>query len=297
MLKTLLSLAVLAAVGVAGYLVVTRPAPLPANAMAGLVGDVDRGEQVYHASGCASCHKEPGIDDEEMAKILKGGLKFTSAFGTFYAPNVSPDREQGIGDWAALDLANAMLRGVGREGEHLYPAFPYASYRNTSLQDVADLYAYLMTLPPDATPSIPHELSFPFNLRITLGGWKMLFVTEDWVVTGDLTAAEERGRYLVEGLGHCGECHTPRNLMGGMQRSDWLAGGPDPAGKGEFPGLSPDKLTWSEKDIAYYLRAGFTPDYDSVGGEMVHVVDNYSHLTNADREAVAAYLKRVPAVN
>ncbi len=297
MQKTIVSLAALAAVGAAGFFYLTRPQPFDTDAMNGLVGDAEKGELVFHASGCASCHMAPGTEDEEMAKILKGGLKFASEFGTFYAPNISPDPEQGIGSWSALDLANAMLRGVDTAGEHLYPAFPYASYRNTTLQDVADLYAYMMTLPADQTPSVPHELSFPFNLRFTLGAWKLMFVTDKWVVDGDLNESEQRGRYLVEVLGHCGECHTPRNVLGGMKRGDWLAGGIDPTGLVEFPALTPDKFTWSETDIAYYLRSGFTPDYDSVGGEMVHVVDNYSHLTNSDREAVAAYLMRVPAAN
>ncbi|WP_372839065.1 cytochrome c [Phaeovulum sp.] len=295
--KAFALLIVLGGAGAAAALYLTRPQTFSPDAMANLQGDAVRGEQVFRAGGCASCHMAPDATNAGLAVDMPGGIAFASEFGTFYAPNISSDPEHGIGGWSALDLANAMVRGVGRSGEHLYPAFPYASYRNTTLQDVADLHAYLVTLPADPTPSRAHEVSFPFNLRATLGFWKLMFVNEDWVVTGDLTEVEERGRYLVEGLGHCAECHTPRNQLGGMQRDAWLAGAPSASGEGVVPALTPDKLQWSELDIAYYLRSGSTPDYDSVGGEMVEVVENFSHLSNEDRNAVAAYLKRVPASN
>jgi len=146
-----------------------------------------------------------------------------------------------------------------------------------------------------ATPSLPHEVPFPFNIRRSLGGWKLLFLRETWVITGDLTPAEQRGRTLVEALGHCGECHTPRNLLGGMDRSRWLAGAPDPSGTGTVPNITPGKLRWMAGEIADYLATGFTPEFDRVGGHMAKVVDNFAHLSQADRAAVAAYRKRVPA--
>lgn len=157
-----------------------------------------------------------------------------------------------------------------------------------------DLYAYMQTLPKVSTPSTAHEVGFPFNVRRLLGGWKWIYLGKGWVVNGDLTPAEERGRYLVEGPGHCGECHTPRDALGGLERGKWLAGAPIPGEKGSFPNITPGKLKWSEADIAEYLNSGFTPDYDSAGGHMALVVQNMAHLPESDRAAIAAYLKKVP---
>jgi mono/diheme cytochrome c family protein len=272
---------------------ITRPDPLPDDALAGLTPDPVHGEQVFWAAGCASCHMADKA--EGAAKlILSGGQRFPSPFGTFIAPNISNDPVHGIGDWSALDLANAMTRGLGRGGEHLYPAFPYASYAKAELQDIVDLRAYLATLPASDAPSLAHEVGFPFNIRRSLGGWKFLFFNTDWVVAGDLTPEEARGRYIAEALGHCGECHTPRNLLGGSQRSRWLAGGPVPGGKGNFPNITPAKLGWSAEEIVEYLTSGFTPEFDSAGGHMALVVENMAQLPETDRKAIAAYLKRVP---
>jgi mono/diheme cytochrome c family protein len=291
--RTLPVLVVAALAALAAFMLVTRPQPLPEGAMAGLSGDPVRGEQVFWTGGCASCHAAADAKGEQRL-LLAGGQEFPSPFGTFVAPNISPDPDHGIGGWTALDLANAMTRGVSPEGRHYFPVFPYASYIRAELQDVADLHAFLMTLPPDTTPSQPQKVSFPFGIRRLLGGWKVLFLKPGWVVGGDLTGAQARGRYLVEALGHCGECHTPRNALGGPELSRWLAGGPVPAGKGNFPNITPAKLRWSEADIAEYLRSGFTPDFDSAGGHMALVVENMAQLPPSDRDAIAAYLKIVP---
>ncbi len=273
---------------------ITAPSPLPAGAMDGLTGDATHGEQVFWAGGCAACHA--GADAKGPDKfVLGGGQRFPSPFGTFVAPNISPDPDNGIGKWTAYDLANALKRGVSPRGQHYFPVLPYPSYIRADLQDMADLHAFLMTLPPVATPSAAHEVGFPFSIRRLLGGWKFLFLREGWVIDGDLTDQQQRGRYLVEALGHCGECHTPRNALGGADRSRWLAGGPVPAGKGSFPNITPGKLTWSEDEIAEYLTSGFTPDFDSAGGHMALVVENTAHLPPEDRAAIAAYLKIVPA--
>lgn len=291
-------LTLLLALGVAGLAIfwfLTLPNRLPADAMAGLTGDPAKGEQLFWMGGCSSCHA--AADATDAAKLqLGGGQEFPSPFGTFVAPNISPDREHGIGAWSSLDLANAMLRGVAPDGHNFYPAFPYTSFAHASTQDVADLYAYLMTLPPVTTPSQPAKVGFPFNIRRGIGLWKMLYMPKDWVLTGDLTPAEERGRQIVEGLGHCGECHTPRDAIGGMKRGSWLGGGPLPVGKGSFPNITTGKLDWTEKDIVEYLTTGFTPDYDSAGGHMALVVQNMAHLPESDRAAIAAYLKKVPPV-
>ena len=286
---------VLGVIGAAGLWMLARPAPLAARDVAGLTGDAKHGEAVFWASGCASCHMALGAKDDAQL-VLSGGQRFASPFGTFLAPNISQDAEQGIGKWSMLDLANAITRGVSPAGEHLFPALPYASYTKMKLQDVADLDAFLKTLPADPTPSQPHDLSFPFSLRTGVGVWKLLFMNTNWVVSGNLPATADRGRYIAEAMAHCGECHTPRNFLGGLDRSRWLSGAPNPSGEGRIPNITPAKLTWSEAEIVEYLTSGFTPEFDSVGGAMVHVVENLSKLPESDRKAVADYLKKVVPV-
>ncbi len=286
-----LAAGVVVLVGLAGVLL-TRPQRVDPAQLNDVTADLARGEAVFYAGGCASCHSPPDATGEEKLK-LAGGRRFETDFGTFIAPNISSDREAGIGSWSALDLANALLHGTGPEGQHYYPAFPYTSYANMTLEDVASLHAFLGTLSAVAVERNAHEVGFPFSIRRGLGGWKLLYLQPGWVVEGDLTDQQARGRYLVEALGHCAECHTPRNAFGGLQRDLWLAGAPNPSGKGRIPGLTADQLDWSEADIAEYLRSGFTPDYDSAGGEMAEVIENTSQLTDDDRLAIAAYLKAV----
>jgi mono/diheme cytochrome c family protein len=291
-LRWLVVLGVIGA-GVGWYL--SRPKPLSEAAVANLTGDAAKGELVFWATGCASCHMADKAEGEAQL-VLAGGQRFPSDFGTFIAPNISQDTEHGIGTWSLLDLANAITRGVSPEGEHYYPALPYASYAKMEIQDVADLYAFLKTLPTDPTPSQPHELGFPFNIRQTIGGWKLLFLSDDWALPGNLTPTATRGRYIAEAMAHCGECHTPRNMLGGMDTARWLAGAPNPSGDGRIPNITPGKLGWTAADIVQYLTTGFTPDYDSVGGHMAHVVENMARLPETDRQAVAEYLLAVPSV-
>ncbi|MEI4470570.1 cytochrome c [Frigidibacter sp. MR17.24] len=295
MRRLLTALVVLAAVIVAAGLWITRPRHADPAEFAGLSGDPGRGAQVFWAAGCASCHTAEGAAPAEMP-VLAGGRRFDSDFGSFTAPNISPDPDAGIGRWSLADLADALREGTDRAGRHLYPAFPYASYTHASAQDIADLYEFLMTLPPDPTPNRPNDVRFPFSIRQGIGLWKALYLTDGWAVPGPLSPEAERGRYLVEALGHCAECHTPRDAMGGLDRDRWLAGVPGPDGRGGPPNLTPGALDWSEEEIAEYLSSGFTPDYDSAGGEMAEVVSNFARLPAADRLAVAAYLKAVPAV-
>jgi mono/diheme cytochrome c family protein len=274
------------------------PSRLAPEAVAGMeAGDAARGERIFWAGGCASCHAAKGAEGESL-KQLGGGLALATPFGTFHAPNISPDTATGIGKWTGADFANAMMKGVSPSGSHYYPAFPYTSYARMQMADVADLWAYLKTLPPVAHENIAHELPLPFRLRRGLGLWKHLFLSGEPVVA--LASADEKlalGRYLVEGPGHCGECHTPRNLIGGPEKSRWLAGGPAPEGKGNIPNITPggrNISNWSESDIAGYLETGFTPDYDAVGGSMVDVQENMARLRPEDRAAIAAYLKAIP---
>ena len=273
-------------------LVLTRPQPLPADALAGLTADAERGRLAFAAAGCSSCHYPPDMSEGPLA----GGRPFATDFGTFYAPNITPHPEAGIGGWSDLDLASAIVRGVSPEGQHYYPAFPYASYIRADLQDVVDLIAHLRSLPADPTPSRPHDVGFPFSIRASLGGWKWLFVDPAPVVAVADDPTLARGQYLVEALGHCGECHTPRNVLGGLDLSRWLSGAPIPGGEGRTPGIDPGSLTWSESDIAAYLASGFTPEFDTAGGEMAAVIRNTRQLPEADHAAIAAYLKAVPAV-
>ncbi len=279
-------------VGLVAGLVLTRPQPLPADALDGLVGDAARGEIIFAAAGCASCHTAPNDDSGK----LSGGRVFTTPFGTFVAPNISPNPEHGIGDWTDLELASAIIKGVSPSGAHYYPAFPYNAYNKAKPQDVVDLIAHLRSLPASELPSQPHKLGFPFNIRQSLGGWKLLFESDDWVMANPETEQINRGRYLVEALGHCAECHTARNILGGLKRDQWMAGAPNPSGDGRIPNITPGGLLWSEGEIASYLKSGFTPDFDTAGGEMVAVIKNTSQLGDDDLAAIAAYLKAIPAI-
>jgi len=292
MLRALKILVIVGIIGFAAFWWLTRPDRVDPADLAGLTGDAARGELVFYAGGCAACHAAPKSEGEDRL-ILAGGHGFPSAFGTFYAPNISPDPTHGIGGWSVEDLANAMKHGRSPGGAHYYPAFPYTSYVRAALSDIADLHAFLTTLPKSDSPSQPHDVGFPFNIRLSLGGWKMLFSRPEWV--RDVSGEElERGRYLVEALGHCGECHTPRNALGGLDYSRWLQGAATPDGKGKVPALTPDRLDWSALDIASYLATGFTPEYDVAGGEMADVVQNLSHLPESDLQAITAYLKALP---
>lgn len=290
---------VLGALGAGAFLFLTAPERLPAETWA-TAGEPDlaNGERLFHAGGCASCHAAPGAPDDQK-RVLAGGLALKSPFGTFHAPNISPDETAGIGAWTLAEFGDAMKRGTGRNGEHLYPSFPYASYARMTVADVRDLYGYLKTLPKSGNVAPEHELPFPFNIRLALGGWKFLYLTEAPRVT--LANADEtvrHGQYLVEGPGHCGECHTPRDMLGGLKTDQWLAGGPNPEGEGRIPDITPVEGrfgSWSAGDIVNYLETGFTPEFDSVGGAMVSVQKNMAQLPKEDREAIAAYLKAIPA--
>ncbi|TPI56767.1 MULTISPECIES: cytochrome c [unclassified Mesorhizobium] len=290
---------VLGGVGAVAAWTLSAPVKLDAETMAKLApGDAARGKRIFDAGGCTSCHAKPGSKGDERLELV-GGLELKTPFGTFVPPNISQDPKDGIGAWSAEDLANAMLKGVSPSGEHFYPAFPYTSYARMKPADIADLYAFLKTLPAVAGRAPANSLSFPFNIRRGIGLWKRLYLSEQPVVSlpegapGPVIA----GRYLVEGPGHCGECHTPRDLAGGTKKSEWLAGATAAEGSGIVPNITSGEGgigDWSQADIANYLETGFTPDFDSVGGAMVDVQRNMAELAPEDRAAIAAYLKAVP---
>jgi mono/diheme cytochrome c family protein len=250
---------------------------------------------MFNVGGCASCHATPKQDDH---KRLGGGLALATPFGTFKVPNISPDPKHGIGSWSEEAFVNAMLRGIGRNGEHLYPAFPYTSYQRLQIDDVRDLFTYLKSLPAVATPSEPHTLPFPFNVRRGLGLWQLLYLDGKTFAADPGRSAElNRGAYLVEGPGHCAECHSPRDVFGGIIGARRFAGGIDAEGKDWVPNITPhaDGIgNWSEKDIDYLLESGFTPDGALVSSTMADVVQNTAKLSAADRKAMAAYLKSLP---
>ncbi|QDZ01082.1 c-type cytochrome [Nitratireductor mangrovi] len=294
-----LALVVFGAAGGLLFWFLTGPNRLPQQTIAALpAGDAVRGERIFWAGGCTSCHARPKAEGDAVLE-LAGGLRLETPFGTFVAPNISPHVRDGIGGWSVGDFANAMMRGVSPEGRHYYPAFPFTSYARMEPGDVADLFAFLKTLPEVEGRAPGHELGFPFNIRRGLGLWKMLYLDPAPVVALADDAPEEvaRGRYLVEGPGHCGECHSPRDAIGGLRKDEWLAGAVAAEGDGIVPNITSGEggIGWSAGEIAYYLESGFTPDFDTAGGAMVAVQKNMAKLPAEDREAIAAYLKAVPA--
>ncbi len=253
-------------------------------------GDPAAGRIVFFAGGCDSCHMSQGQTDPLR---LGGGRPLATSFGIFYPANISPDERDGIGLWTPVDFANALMEGVSPRGTHLFPAFPYTSYRFMTPKDVRDLFAFLKTLP--AVQGRPPEtsLAFPFNIRRAVGLWKLLYMREPTPVDETHRSESWRfGRYLVEGPGHCAECHSARDFLGGIRAGARLTGGVMPDGKGKAPPLTEAGLKdWTAADIAEALSSGFTPSGDSLGGQMAAVVRNTSELPPAYREAIAEYLK------
>jgi mono/diheme cytochrome c family protein len=285
---------VVVALALAAFWFLTVPDTVPASALAPRTPDLANGKTMFHAGGCASCHAIPRQEDKTK---LGGGLALGSPFGTFYVPNISSDRTDGIGAWSESQFVTAMVKGTSPAGEHLFPAFPYTSYQRMTLDDIRDLFAYLKALPAVAGKVRDHALPFPFNFRRTLGLWKFLFLdAQPFTPDPSQSAQWNRGSYLVNAPGHCAECHSPRNMLGAVKRNLRFTGGPSPDGKGGVPNITQQKLkNWTVKDIADTLTTGMTPDADFVGGSMVEVVRNTSQLSEADREAMVTYIKSLPA--
>ncbi len=296
MKRLLASLFGLATLGALAGWFVTAPQPLAPAERAQRPGDPARGARLFHVGGCASCHAAKGAKGPDRLR-LGGGAVLATPFGDFQPPNISPGPD-GIGSWSLAEFDNAMRRGISPDGRHYYPAFPYTSYARMKPGDVADLFAYLARLPAVAGNPPAGAISFPFNIRRGIGLWKRLYLDPAPIVAlpANAPAAVRAGQYLVEGPGHCGECHSPRDGFGGPDRARWLGGAADPEGKGQIPNITPGKLGWSAGEIADYLKTGFTPEYDSVGGTMVEVQANMAELPDEDRVAIAAYLKAVPAI-
>jgi mono/diheme cytochrome c family protein len=256
-----------------------------------------RGEYLFRAGGCLSCH----TDEKNKGEMLAGGRALKTPFGTFYGPNITPDPVHGIGKWSDADFIRALREGRSPSGAHYYPALPYTSYTKMSEQDMRDIKAYIFTLPPVAKANVPHELGFPFNMRWGLGIWKWLnFTPGPLSLESGGDAQRERGRYLTEALGHCAECHTPRNFIGGLIADKWMAGSPDGAEGEATPNITPAASgigEWSEDEIAFALKIGMKPDGDSLGSSMAEVIEHgTAHLSDEDLMAIAVYLKSLPPV-
>lgn len=271
-----------------GLLLVCPIAPVMAQ------GDAKRGEYLLKAGGCVACHTE----EKKGAPALAGGRALKTPFGTFYGPNITPDRQEGIGRWSEGDFMRAMRMGVRPDGAHYYPAFPYPSYTKITDRDLRDLWAYLRTVPPSRRASKAHDLKFPYNWRFLIRFWKWLFFDPGPFepIPGG-SAAVNRGAYLVQALGHCGECHTPRNVFGGPIKDRHLAGGEGPDGK-EVPNLTPARLKkWDDAELKDFLTTGITPDGDVASETMGAVISNTTgQLTPEDLAAMVAYLRSVPPV-
>jgi mono/diheme cytochrome c family protein len=260
-------------------------------------GDPERGEYVLATGGCVGCHTV-----ENGGAFLAGGRELKTDFGSFYAPNITPDPDTGIGGWSDEDFIKALREGVSPTGAHYYPTFPYTSYARMTVQDIVDLKAYLDTIPAVNNPVPDHDLPFPFGIRMSMIGWQLLFF-DDAPFVPDPTRSEawNRGAYLVTGPGHCGECHSPRNILGVVDADRALSGNPNGPEGDAVPNITPGQGgigDWSQDDIVSALEIGLLPDGDFLGGSMTEVVeDNTSKLTPDDLQAIATYLTSLAPID
>ncbi len=261
-------------------------------------GDAARGEYLVRAAGCVSCHTVKG----DGAGFLAGGRAIESPYGNFYSSNITPDVETGIGGWSDEDFIHALRHGESPDGTTYYPAFPYAAYSAMRRQDMLDIKAFLFAAEPMRRENRDHEIRFPFSWRFSIYPWRWLFFSSgEAVAEAELETPEARGRYLVDVLGHCAECHTPRNMIGGLKSGKPLAGTRYGPGGHAVPNITPDRESgiggWSEGDLLFFFKTGLKPDGDDVQGDMREVIDDgLRHLSDADMRAMAAYLRSLPAI-
>jgi mono/diheme cytochrome c family protein len=250
------------------------------------------GEYLARAAGCITCHTA----DERGAQPLAGGREIKTPFGVFYSPNITPDEDTGIGGWDNNEFVHAVRKGMDPQGKHYYPAFPYPSYAGMTDTDIIAIKRYLDSLAPVSRQTPQHELPWYLSSRLAIGIWKGLYAqTEQFEPDENQSAQWNRGAYLVRHLGHCGECHSPRNRLGAVERGRELVGSPTGTDGDPVPGIHPETegfADWSADDISLFLEIGMTPEGDFAGGSMTDVIeDSTSHLTPADRDAISAYLK------
>jgi mono/diheme cytochrome c family protein len=296
--KLALAIIIAAVLGAGLFWWLTIPEVVVAASLPPHKADLANGREMFLAGGCASCHATPNKNDKQNDRThLGGGMALASPFGTFYPPNISSDAKDGIGGWTEAQFVTAMTKGTSPSGQHLYPAFPYTSYRHMRRSDLRDLFAYLKTLPAVQGRVRGHDLPFPFGFRRGIGLWKLLYL-DGAPFTPDPTKSAQwnRGAYLVNGPGHCAECHSPRNALGAVIAGQRFSGGASLDGHGRVPAITQAKLKdWSEADLVEVLTTGYLPNFDRVSGPMREVVDNTSQLTKEDRAAMAAYLKSLPS--
>ena len=270
-------------------------AALPARAAD--EAQLKRGEVLFQAADCVACH----TDVKGGGRPLAGGRPLTTPFGVFFSPNISPDWQTGIGSWSEAEFRRALRKGVGRHRQYLFPVFPYPAFTGMTDTDIGDLLAYLRTRTPVEQLNKPHQLRFPFGWRTLLFFWRQLFFRPGPLLPVAGRSAEwNRGRYLAEAVVHCQECHTPRNFLGGRERGRAFSGNPQGPDGMKAPNITGDAETgigkWSADDIATLLKSGQTPDMDFVGSGMADVVKGTEALSDADRHAVAVYIKSLPAI-
>ncbi len=252
---------------------------------------VQRGEYLVHAGGCVSCHTAPG------GLPFAGGRALATPFGTFYSPNITPDAETGIGHWTDAQFLRALREGRRPDGASYFPVFPYPSFTNISDADVLAIKAYLFSLKPARQANRAHDVALPFSWRFLQTGWRLLFFREGpFRADPSHDAAYNRGAYLVTALAHCGECHTPRNMLGAVKPGLTLAGTPDGPDGQMVPNITPDRATgigaWDSDDIVTLLKTGRTPEESAVKGAMREAVqDGLRFLTDADLRTIAVYLQ------
>jgi mono/diheme cytochrome c family protein len=256
---------------------------------------IERGKYIYTAAGCEGCH----TDAKNKGEKLAGGRALVTPFGTYYGPNITPDKTHGIGNWTDAQFIRALREGVSPSGEHYFPVFPYTSFSKLTDRDMLDLKAYIFAQPAVARADTPHDIKFPFGFRFTMIGWKMLFLDKGPLQPDPSHDAQwNRGAYLVRAAAHCGECHTERNILGAVRKDRELGGSPTgPEGR-SVPNITPHEKThigqWSADEIAEVLSSGLTPEGDSVSNGMDEVVANTGKLTEDDRMAIAVFLKSLP---
>lgn len=279
--------------GIAGALIALalswRPAiaPITPPAVASFAPEqVARGAMLAKLGDCAVCHTR------DNGRPLAGGRPLATPFGTLYSNNLTPDPETGIGTWSAAAFRRAMKDGVSRTGAHLYPALPYEHFTHVRDADLDALYAFLMTRRPVHEAAPANRLIFPLGFRPLLAGWKLLFLHEGETPVDTSRSAEwNRGAYLVEGLGHCGGCHTPRNLAGGEIRAQAYAGGIAEGWRAPpLNAANPAARRWTQDALVTYLRTGISPDHSAAGGPMGPVVDSLSQVPEGEVRAIAAYI-------
>jgi len=259
---------------------------------------IQRGKAILQAAGGCSCH----TDEKHAGALLAGGYAIKTPFGTIYSPNITPAPKTGIGTWSEADFLKAVTQGIGPGGVHYFPVFPYTSFTRMTEQDVRDLKAYLFSVPPVEQANKPPELRFPFGWRGGLVLWRWLYFRPGtFQPRSDQSTEWNRGAYLATALGHCAECHTPRNLLGGLKTSMAYAGSTDGPGGELSPNITPDEATgigkWSVADLVWFLQTGLKPNGDDTQGLMSVVIENgYKHLPEADLRAIAVYLRSLPPI-